>query len=65
MATLELVPLRSTLPTGRMTLRHSIPAFNPVFVDLPADEDLLTTTPQVADGNGAGETTARKGGEAR
>ncbi|MFN0282352.1 MAG: hypothetical protein ACKVZ6_10310 [Kineosporiaceae bacterium] len=63
MATLELVPLRSKLPTGRMTLRHSVPVFNPV-VDLPLDEDIVTTTPQVAE-NADGETAARKGGEAR
>lgn len=65
MATLELVPLRSALPTGRMTLRHSIPAFNPVVLDaLALDDETLTTTPQVAV-NGDGETAARKGGEAR
>ncbi len=65
MATLELVPLRSTLPTGRMTLRHSIPAFNPVVFDLTFEDDTTTTTPQVADEDVDGETTARKGGEAR
>jgi hypothetical protein len=64
MATLELVPLRSTLPTGRMTLRHSIPAFNPVVLDLESVDDIMTTTPQVAE-LGDGETAARKGGEAR
>jgi hypothetical protein len=63
MATLELVPLRSKLPTGLITLRHSIPAFNPL-VEVALDEDILTTTPQVAE-NGDGETAARKGGEAR
>jgi hypothetical protein len=81
MAVLELVPLRSTLPTGRMTLRHSIPVFNPVLADLdldvvvdgPAgpltdqhdDQHLDTTTSQVDEPTGDGETTARKGGEAR
>ena len=64
MATLELVPLRSTLPTGRMTLRHSIPAFNPVVLDLTFEDDTMTTTPQVVE-NEDGETAARKGGEAR
>ena len=64
MATLELVPLRSTLPTGRMTLRHAIPAFNPVVLDIAAYDDLQTTTPQVAESSD-GETAARKGGEAR
>ena len=62
MATLELVPLRSTLPTGRMTLRHSIPAFNPVVLDLTFEDDTMTTTPQVVESD---ETTAGKGGEAR
>jgi hypothetical protein len=28
---LELVPLRSSLPTGLLTLRHQIPMLNPVF----------------------------------
>ena len=65
MATLELVPLRSTLPTGRMTLRHSIPAFNPVVLDLTFEDDNQTTTPQVDVAGTDGETTARKGGEAR
>jgi hypothetical protein len=65
MATLELVRLRSTLPTGRMTLRHSIPAFNTVLVEQPLDEENETATPQVAGTDGDGETAARKGGEAR
>jgi hypothetical protein len=77
MATLELVPLRSKLPTGRATLRYAVPAFNSVL-DLPADlrvepaveaEDQSSTTPEVAEGvrqaDPAGETGARKGGEAR
>jgi hypothetical protein len=82
MATLELVRLRSTLPTGRLTLRHSVPAFNQLLVELPFDDQLdnrhdnqvtaervlegdETATPQVAGTDGAGETVARKGGEAR
>jgi hypothetical protein len=65
MATLELVRLRSTLPTGRMTLRHSVPVLNPVLDELGTDEENTTTTPQVAGTDGAGETAARKGGEAR
>jgi hypothetical protein len=65
MATLELVPLRSMLPTGRMTLRHSVPAFNPVVLDVTFEDDTMTTTPQVVVENEDGETTARKGGEAR
>ncbi|MBI4939542.1 MULTISPECIES: hypothetical protein [unclassified Kineosporia] len=47
-----------------MTLRHSIPAFNPVVLDLESVDDIMTTTPQVAE-LGDGETAARKGGEAR
>lgn len=77
MATLEMVRLRSTLPTGRMTLRHAVPVLNP-----QQPEDLMTridealaayettTTPKVA-GTArqtpaeSGETAARKGGQAR
>ena len=77
MATLELVPLRSKYPnSGRMTLRHVAPVINPVApLDLIAEDlqdlqDILDsletgTTPQVADSDGAGETTAGKGGQAR
>ena len=76
MATLEMVPLRSTLPTGRMTLRHPVPVFNPARPDdlmSRIDEVLAahdsTTTPKVAPGDGnsrpGGETAARKGGSAR
>jgi len=75
MVTLEMVPLRSTLPTGRVTLRHVVPAFNPV---LPDDlmiwiEDVLaahetSTTPQVGPSDKSPaepETTTGKGGGAR
>jgi hypothetical protein len=77
MATLEMVPLRSKMPTGRMTLRHVSPVINPVApLDLIAENFLdddssrgtreSSTTPKVARADdGAGETTARKGGEAR
>jgi hypothetical protein len=79
MVTLEMVPLRSTLPTGRVTLRHAMPAFNPVLPDdlMTRIEDVLaahdtaahetTTTPQVGpDGEEPdAETTAGKGGGAR
>lgn len=67
---LELVPLRSKFPyTGHLTVRHTVPAFEPtVPLDLIA-EDILdsletTTTPQVA-GATAGETAVRKGVQAR
>lgn len=73
MVTLEMVPLRSTLPTGRVTLRHAVPAFNPVLPDdlMTRIEDVLaahetTTTPQVGVGESPeAETTAGKGGGAR
>jgi len=52
MVTLEMVPLRSTLPTGRVTLRHAVPAFNPV---LPVD--LMT---RIEDVLAAQETTAQE-----
>lgn len=74
MVTLEMVPLRSTLPTGRVTLRHAVPAFNPVLPDdlMTRIEDVLaahettTTTPQVGgDESPEAETTAGKGGGAR
>ncbi len=70
--TLEMVPLRSRLPyTGRVTLRRAVPVITPADVlDLqvrPAVELVpgTTTTSQVALPARDGETTARKGGEAR
>lgn len=74
MATLELVPLRSKFPyTGVMTLRHTMPVFDPADpLDLVADDllDILdsletTTTPKVAGAPQPGETAVRKGVQAR
>ena len=74
MVTLELVPLRSKFPyTGHMTLRHTVPAIDPVApLDLIVEDlqDILdsletTTTPQVAGAAPAGETAVRKGVHAR
>jgi hypothetical protein len=70
MATLEMVPLRSTMPfTGRVTLRYALPT---VKIDAPADfraAELprVATTPQVEEepARASVETAARKGGEAR
>ena len=75
MATLEMVPLRSTMPfTGRVTLRHALPT---VKIDVPAHLAIddraaqpprTTTTPQVEDQpqlEADLETAAGKGGEAR
>ena len=73
--TLELVPLRSKFPnTGRITVRHVLPVINPVApLDLIVEDlqDILdsletSTTPQVVGAaSGAGETMARKGGQAQ
>ncbi|HEY6795981.1 MAG TPA: hypothetical protein VI248_15000 [Kineosporiaceae bacterium] len=72
MATLELVPLRSKFPyTGHMTVRFESPVIHPdVPLDLIDVEDVLdsfetTTAPQVAGAAPAGETTVRKGVQAR
>jgi hypothetical protein len=76
MATLELVPLRSKFPyTGHMTLRHVSPVINPDapldLIDVEDYHDILdgletTATPQVAGAaSAAGETTVRKGVQAR
>jgi hypothetical protein len=75
MATLELVPLRSKYPnTGHITVRHPFPVIDAVGpLDLIVEDlqDILdgletSTTPQVAAGStSVGETTARKGGQAR
>jgi hypothetical protein len=86
MATLEMVPLRRTLPTGRVTLRFAQPPINPtgdlaLLLQLELDaaaaarqagtNPATTTgsTPKVAvtahRADETGETSARKGGEAR
>ena len=76
MATLEMVPLRSMLPTGRMTLRHAVPVLNPIRPDdlMTRIDDVLaaqenTTTPKVGQAGAetarVDETPARKGGTAR
>jgi hypothetical protein len=66
MPTVEMVPLRSMYPnTGRVTLRFTTPPFD---IDLALRElDVpATTTPQVVPADSVeGETTARKGGQAR
>jgi hypothetical protein len=70
MSTLTMVPLRSSLPTGRVTLRRTQPAFNSVRPDDLAALHETTTTPKVGSENGAArrtesETAVRKGGTAR
>ena len=73
-AALEAVPLRSTLPTGRLTMRYQIPSYySPeLHGDVLARRTLVTTstTPKVPESTAVaadvdGETAARKGGEAR
>jgi hypothetical protein len=56
-------------PTGRVTLRHQL---HNIMIDVPKDNPAAklprpTATPQVEEApeEGALETTARKGGEAR
>lgn len=76
MATLEMVQLRSPLPTGRLTLRHAVPLFNPTTPDdlMARIDDVLavqekTTTPKVGAASGDvahdSETAAGKGRTAR
>ena len=65
-STLEAVSLRSTLPTGRMTMRYQIPTLH---VSVPEIVPATTATPKVGDpvatSTGSDETAARKGGPAR
>jgi hypothetical protein len=68
-STLEAVPLRSSLPTGRMTMRYQIPALH---VSHLGDVTMTSTTPKVVvpvidvtTSDAGDETAARKGGEAR
>jgi hypothetical protein len=81
MATLEMVPLRSMYPnSGRVTLRFTMPPFDiDLSEEAPlreagqqeaslreAVQEDQTTTPQVAQATEPeGETTVRKGGQAR
>jgi hypothetical protein len=70
MPLVTMVPLRSTLPTGRMTLRRTLPEFNAVRSDDRTVVAEITTTPKVGEQDGAAhlsgsETAARKGGTAR
>jgi hypothetical protein len=55
----RMVSLRSSLPTGLLTLRHDIPEY------LDESTYLETTTPKVDHAERAAETTAGKGGEAQ
>lgn len=76
-ATLEMVPLRSTLPTGRVTLRHSVPVLNPARPDdlMTRIDEVLTAHETTATPNVGTvvdesvpvpvETSVRKGGSAR
>ncbi len=64
-AALEAVPLRSTLPTGRMTMRYQMPMWHGAD-EVPSRTTATSTTPKVSVATCApGETAARKGGEAR
>jgi hypothetical protein len=65
-STLDAVSLRSSLPTGRMTMRYQIPTLH---VSVPEIVTATSTTPKVSDAVAIAavtdETAARKGGEAR
>ena len=64
-ATLEAVALRSTLPTGRMTMRYQIPTWNGALVGPVTKTSATPKVPEAASTAVEGETAARKGGEAR
>ncbi len=72
-AALEAVPLRSTLPTGRMTMRYQMPMWDDAAYERRATVPTTattSTTPKVSVATSVpvdvpGETAARKGGEAR
>jgi hypothetical protein len=57
----RMVTLRSSLPTGLVTLRHDVPEYLPDFLHEPTEE----ATSKVDDAQGAVETTVGKGGEAQ
>ncbi len=62
MATLEMVPLRSAMPTGLLTVRRQVLQVHTTRTAQPK----TTTTPQVLTlDEGSEETAVRKGGEAR
>jgi hypothetical protein len=53
-----MVSLRSSLPTGLVTLRHDVPEYLPEFLE-------ETTTPQVDASEKVAETAVGKGGTAQ
>ena len=64
-ATLEAVALRSTLPTGRMTMRYQMPTWNEAISGPVTKTSTTPKVPEAAATAAEGETAARKGGEAR
>jgi len=54
----RMVSLRSSLPTGLVTLRHDVPEYLPAFLE-------ETTTPQVDASEKVAETAVGKGGQAQ
>ncbi len=54
----RMVSLRSSLPTGLVTLRHDVPEYLPAFLE-------ETTTPQVDASDEGAETVVGKGGQAQ
>ena len=64
-STLEAVTLRSSLPTGRMTMRYTIPALHVLPEIVTATSTTSKVSDAVATATVQDETAARKGGEAR
>jgi hypothetical protein len=54
----RMVSLRSSLPTGLVTLRHDVPEYLPAFLE-------EATTPQVDASEKVAETVVGKGGTAQ
>ncbi|GLY27704.1 hypothetical protein Kisp02_10690 [Kineosporia sp. NBRC 101731] len=59
----RMVSLRSSLPTGLVTLRHDVPEYLPEFLEPEVLE--AATTPQVDASEKVAETVVGKGGQAQ
>jgi hypothetical protein len=59
----RMVSLRSSLPTGLVTLRHDVPEYLPEFLEPEILEE--ATTPQVDASEKVAETAVGKGGKAQ
>ncbi|MBT0767861.1 hypothetical protein KIH74_02940 [Kineosporia sp. J2-2] len=59
----RMVSLRSSLPTGLVTLRHDVPEYLPEFLEPEVLAE--ATTPQVDASEKVAETAVGKGGQAQ